>query len=642
MKYNIYDKVIEIRVFERTLLRLFGQNMLSGTTHTYIGEEATASAIMQYVCEKDSVFSNHRCHGHFLAYGGTARSLLAEIMSKKSGVCQGKGGSQHLHYKNFYTNGIQGGIVPNALGVAFAKKLNHERSKTICFIGDGTLGQGVVYEAVNVAVVKQIPMIFVVEDNQYAMSTKRRDAISGDIKNRFIGFGMEAREIESTNVDELSGFFKGIFHYVDQERKPICAVVHNYRLAAHSKGDDTRDSEEIETYKKKDPVLYIKSKIGEDEYDRKYKEFEQKFDDYVKELLEEESLQLSPAEMQKVQSGKTTYVLRESKRCLEEMRRGFAQACVENRDIVFLGEDICDPYGGAFKTTKGLSTSVPEQVHNMPISEACMVGMAVGLAMAGKIPVVEIMFGDFVTLGFDQLLNHAVKYGWVYDTPIPMIVRIPGGAKRGYGPTHSQSLEKYLMGIPMLRVLALSTAHNPVLLYDTVFHNISEPTIILENKKLYSERLMCVENGFYKDFEVEESNCYGYSTLKFSYDRSSQPDYCILTYGGMTGEALEASESMMMEHEQQVDVIVLSQISPFPIEDIKRLVQGNPVIVTVEEGTQTLGVGTEMIAQCMEYHLGSKYIRIASPDMPIPNGIVLEEQIVAGKQKIIDRLKEKC
>lgn len=642
MKYNIYDKVIEIRVFERILFRLFGQNMLSGTTHTCIGEEATASAIMQYVCEDDSVFSNHRCHGHFLAYGGTARSLLAEIMSKKSGVCQGKGGSQHLHYKNFYTNGIQGGIVPNALGVAFAHKLNHERSNTICFIGDGTLGQGVVYEAVNIAVVKQIPMIFVVEDNQYAMSTKRIDAISGDIKNRFIGFGMEARQIESTNVDELSEFFNGIFDYVNRERKPICAVVHNYRLAAHSKGDDTREAEEIKKYQKRDPVLYIKGKIGEDEYDKKYRKYEQEFDAYVKELLEEESVQLAATEMKKVQSSKTTYVNSESKRCLEEVQRSFAQACVENRDIVFLGEDICDPYGGAFKTTKGLSSSVPEQVHNMPISEACMVGMAVGLAIEGKIPVIEIMFGDFITLGFDQLLNHAVKYGWIYDTPIPMIVRMPGGAKRGYGPTHSQSLEKYLMGIPLLRVLALSPVHNPALLYDRVFHNISGPTIILENKKLYSERLLCIESGFYRDFEVDESNCYGYSSLKFSYDRSSQPDYCILTYGGMAGEVLEVSEFMMMEHEKQVDVIVLSQISPLPIEDIRQLVQGNPAIVTVEEGTRTLGVGTEMIVQCMEHHLGSKYIRIASPDMPIPNGVVLEEQIVTGKQMIIDRLKEGC
>ena len=145
-RQDAYDMAVKIRAFERTALELFAQDKLSGTTHTYIGQEATAAAAMSFVGERDVVFSNHRCHGHYLAYGGDERALLAEIMSKESGLCGGRGGSQHIHYKNFYTNGIQGGILPNALGVAFAKKLDQKKDRTVVFLGDGTLGQGVVYE----------------------------------------------------------------------------------------------------------------------------------------------------------------------------------------------------------------------------------------------------------------------------------------------------------------------------------------------------------------------------------------------------------------------------------------------------------------------------------------------------------------
>ena len=271
------EMTIKIRAFEELILEMFSQNKLSGTTHTYIGEEATASALMPYVREQDKVFSNHRCHGHYLAYNGPEELLLAEIMSKKSGLCNGRGGSQHIHYKNFYTNGIQGGIVPNALGVAFADKLSGNDDNTVVFIGDGTLGQGVVYESLNIASVYDVPVVFVVEDNQYAMSTKRKDVISGDIKSRIEGFDIKTFEIESTDVDELYEFFGGVFSYINENRKPVCAVVHNYRLGAHSKGDDTRDKDEVEFHRKKDPIALLKNALGEEVVDETYKKYRSKF-----------------------------------------------------------------------------------------------------------------------------------------------------------------------------------------------------------------------------------------------------------------------------------------------------------------------------------------------------------------------------
>ncbi len=636
-----YMDVVRIRAFEELILDLFGQNKLSGTTHTYIGQEATAVAIMKYVNDDDKVFSNHRCHGHYLAYGGPEDLLLAEIMSKSTGLCQGRGGSQHIHYKNFYTNGIQGGIVPNAVGVAFADKYQNEKANTIVFLGDGTLGQGVVYESLNIASVYDIPVVFVVEDNQYAMSTKRTDVIAGDIKKRIEGFDIKTFEIESTDVDELEVFFETVFGYINSERKPVCAVVHNYRLGAHSKGDDTRDSKEIAMYKEKDPIRLIQNEIGIEEYEAAYTEIRARLKAIVNKLETEKSIEVKPIRFDLVK-GRSSLVSKSESRYVETIRDAFRERLRTDSKTVFFGEDICDPYGGAFKATKGLSEEYEKQLYNMPISEACMVGVAVGMAMNGLVPVVEMMFGDFVTLGFDQLLNHASKYAWVYgnNMSLPMIIRTPMGAKRGYGPTHSQSLEKYLIGIPGIKVLALSLALDPRLVYKKLFQIIKEPTVVIENKKMYGQKSWAVYEGRYKDFEVKEINNYGFSTFLFSIDANSIPDCYAITYGGMDEDVLNASFDLMMSEEIQMDVIIISQLSPIPIKDIMEAVHINVPIITVEEGTTTAGVGAEIITKCAENGISGRYYRIASPDMPIPNGIVLEEQIVPDKKIITQRVKE--
>ncbi len=633
--------IIKIRTFEELILDLFGQNKLSGTTHTYIGEEATAAAVMKYVRNDDKVFSNHRCHGHYLAYGGPEELLLAEIMSKKSGLCQGRGGSQHIHYKNFFTNGIQGGIVPNAVGAAFADKLCESDRNAVVFLGDGTLGQGVVYESLNIAAVYEIPVLFVIEDNQYAMSTRRSDVIAGNIKSRIEGFGIRTFEIESTDVDELDVFFEEVFYFLEEKRKPVCAIVHNYRLGAHSKGDDTRNPEEIKAHQKDDPVKIVINKIGEESYREIRNEFQVKFESIVEKLEKEESIEISTAEMP-LPNIHTSFLARSDNRYVEGIRQAFRERLSTDRNTVLIGEDIRDPYGGAFKATKGLTTDFDDRILNMPISEAAMTGIAVGMGLNGMLPVVEMMFGDFVTLGFDQLLNHAAKYGWVYgnNVSVPMVIRTPMGAKRGYGPTHSQSLEKYLVGIPGIRVLALSLAVDPKIMYETLFSIIDEPVIVVENKKLYAQKGWIIKNNTYRDFSVREINHYGFPTLLFSIDPENRPDFLAVTYGGMIEDAMEAAEELMITDEIQMDVLILSQLAPLPLSDILEVITCDIPLLVIEEGTKTAGLGAEIIAACSERGIVRHCIRIAAPDMPIPNGIVLENQIIPDKDTIIKRVKE--
>ena len=636
-----YEQVLYIRTFEEIILELFHQNKLSGTTHTYIGEEATAVAIMQFVNNNDFVFSNHRCHGHYLAYGGSAKNLLAEIMSKTLGLCEGRGGSQHIHYRNFFTNGIQGGIVPNAVGVALANKLSDTLNNTIVFLGDGTLGQGVVYESLNIASIYKIPIMFVIEDNQYAMSTRRTDVIAGNIANRIKGFDIKTVEIESTDVDTLSDFFKEAFSYLNETRQPICVIVHNYRLAAHSKGDDTRDVAEITANKINDPVSIIEKKIGKSSVNSIRKDFRNEILKLATDLNSEKSLVIKEI-FPETDDKKISFLPSLSEHYVKALQRIFYDAMEHNKEIIFLGEDIRDPYGGAFKATKGLSLAFNERVMNMPISEACMVGMSVGLALNHKIPVVEMMFGDFVTLAFDQLLNHAAKYGWIYgeDIRVPMILRVPMGGKRGYGPTHSQSLEKFLIGIPLIKVLALSFLHDPYKVYEKLFNSIKEPTVVVENKKLYGEKIPPNIKEGYRDFKIKEVNHYGYSTMHLSIDHETKPDVYLITYGGMVKDSLEVSETLMIEEEIQVDVIILCQLSPLPILDLKEIINHSTPIIFVEEGTKTAGVGAEYIARLAEEGIGTRYYRFAAWDLPIPNGLVLEEQVLPHKKTIIDKIKD--
>ncbi|MCG8314849.1 MAG: thiamine pyrophosphate-dependent dehydrogenase E1 component subunit alpha [Pseudomonadales bacterium] len=260
MDQMFYAQLFAIRRFEETLLKLFSENQLFGTTHTCIGQEANAVAIMNAIDRDiDTVWSNHRCHGHFLAYCGQAEKLFAEIMGKTTGVCAGRGGSQHVCWHKFHTNGIQGGIVPLALGSAMAGKSINALS--VVFIGDGTLGEGVLYECLNLASLWQLPVLFVVEDNGIAQTTDKNLAVSGDIIARAEAFGIESYFSESTDVMELYDQASNLVSFVRTRCRPLFWHIKTVRLGPHSKGDETREQQRMDNYRKKDPVVNHKNKI---------------------------------------------------------------------------------------------------------------------------------------------------------------------------------------------------------------------------------------------------------------------------------------------------------------------------------------------------------------------------------------------
>lgn len=259
---GLYKALYRIRRFEEIVLENFSKGVFSGTTHTYLGQEANAVGILCQSDPEDIIFSNHRCHGHFLAYGGDMRALFAELLGKSTGVCAGRGGSQHLHCRNFYSNGIQGGIVPIATGMALAEKYKHMNTIVIAFLGDGTLGQGVVYESLNMAALWGAPILYVLENNRIAQTTPIELAIAGDITARFNAFGIQACELDTCDLEKIMLTAGDLLNEVRSKKIPQALILHTYRFGPHSKGDDTRNVKEVAAIQEKcDPVYNYAQQI---------------------------------------------------------------------------------------------------------------------------------------------------------------------------------------------------------------------------------------------------------------------------------------------------------------------------------------------------------------------------------------------
>ena len=299
------------------------------------------------------------------------------------------------------------------------------------FIGDGTLGEGLVYETLNLASLWELPLLVVLEDNGWSQSTPSHLNLAGSMRARFEAFGSPWRRSTRPTSLEIEPAAERAIAYVRSRRAPCALIIHTYRLCHHSKNDDNRPRDEVEARWALDPLVVHGRRLDTDARARIDAEVADAIEEIVAELTE-----------------RMIYA-----RALGE---ALHEALADDERVVVLGEDIADPYGGAFKVTRGLSTAFPERVRTTPISEAAIAGVAAGLALAGYRPIAEVMFGDFLALCFDQILNHITKYEAMYNGNVtcPVVIRMPSGGGRGYGPTHSQSIEKHVLGIPHLRVVS--------------------------------------------------------------------------------------------------------------------------------------------------------------------------------------------
>ena len=318
---------------------------------------------------------------------------------------------------------------------------------------------------------------------------------------------------------------------------------------------------------------------------------------------------------------------------LERLNSALHEALEKDERVYVLGEDILDPYGGAFKVTRGLSTKFPARVLTTPISEAAIVGVSNGMALRGLRPVAEIMFGDFVTLIADQLVNHASKFRWMYNDQVrvPIVVRMPMGGRRGYGPTHSQSLEKMFLGVPGLKVVAPNALGDPG---DLLLAAIADddPVLFIEHKLLYTRPMLEEGKGDLVDWKVVRGAEKFPTYLLHS---AFKPTLTFATYGYNFELVRQAAHELMLEHEIFTEIVLFSQLSPFFLDPLMDSLQRTHHLLTVEEGGLTLGWGAEVTTRAVEAGLTSmKAGRVAARDLPIANSKLLEDGILPSVAEI--------
>ena len=327
---------------------------------------------------------------------------------------------------------------------------------------------------------------------------------------------------------------------------------------------------------------------------------------------------------------------------LESLNTALHELMGSDQRVYLLGEDILDPYGSAFKVFKGLSTKYPDRVITTPISEAGFVGVGGGMALRGLLPIVEIMFGDFLTLAADQIINSLTKFNWMYNgqVNVPIVIRTPMGGRRGYGATHSQTLEKHFLGVSGLTVVAPTIFGDPgKLLTDTILQT-DHPVLFVENKSLYSMTLL---NEFsLPDMTIEMTLEKPYPTYKLNFKNAPAPTITLTAYGYMAELARQASLKLAYEHEIFTEIIIPTKLSPFDVYPIADSCKRTKNLLTIEEGGLSLGWGAEVITRIKET-LGPDLIlaqRVAANDSPIPAAPDQENHVLPNIADIVQTARK--
>lgn len=624
-----------IRETEKLILELFGRGLVSGTTHTCLGQELCQMSVVRALNHPDDyVLSNHRNHGHFLTYSGNFAGLVAEIMGRKDGVCGGYGGSQHLAFRNFHSNGVQAGMTAIGVGLAVALKAKGSKGVVATVIGDGTLGEGLLYESMNLASIWNVPVLFVVEHNGIAQTTYTRDTIGGDIVARGKAFGLSAWRVSDRDENFFSDV-EAVVAELREQTKPGMLVIDTGRLGPHSKGDDLRDASERDALVAADPLMALASRLPDADIEQIKIACKQFLAEVEKAAMQSEPARFDPVPehaFQPMVDIDFPVATAGGVNVRSALNEALHKLLENDPAVILLGEDLHDPYGGAFKVTAGLSEKFKGRVISTPISEAGITGAGIGLAMAGRKPIVEIMFADFLTLCMDQIYNHAVKFpGMFADSAVPLVIRTPCGGRRGYGPTHSQSPENIFVSVPGLTVLFGSHRHNVGQLLIDASTRWPNPTLFLEHKLLYGEKC---DAGTYEEIAPEAEDL-GSELFPILRSGSGDPDITLISYGGMLPVAEKAARILEENEELAVEIIAPAMLAPLPRFSLLNALLHRPRILVVEEAHHHFGFSAEVLALLAENGYQGKVARLGTAQVPIASARSLESAQLPDEEAIV-------
>ncbi|MTB53200.1 thiamine pyrophosphate-dependent enzyme [Lewinella sp. W8] len=626
---TLYDQLLLPRMIEEKMLKQLRQGVIS-KWFSGIGQEAIGVGCAAALHPDEFLFTMHRNLGVFTTREVPLERLFAQWQGKPGGFTQGRDRSFHFGSMEHKIVGMISHLGPQlalAAGVALRHKLMGEQKVSLAFTGDGGTSEGDFHEALNVAAVWQLPVIFVVENNGYGLSTPVREQYRCEqLSDRGVGYGMRSLTIDGNNVLEVFETVSTLARELRENPEPVLLECNTFRVRGHEEASGVKyvPKELIATWKARDPLEnygdFLESKGLLSAADRKKKEAAAK-----KKI--EEGLRLA-AEMPPVVASEekelrdvfapadipveTAPTATEEIRFIDAITLALRQGMQRHDDLVLMGQDIAD-YGGVFKITDGfLKEFGAGRVRNTPLCESAIVGAGLGLSLAGGKAMVEMQFGDFVTCGFNQIVNNLAKLHYRWAQHADVTVRLPVGGGVGAGPYHSQTMEAWFTSVPGLKIVYPSTpedAHG-LLLTALDDHN---PVLYFEHKALYRSLSGPVPTD--------------YRLLPIGKARVARPgnELSVITYGMGVHWATEVAEAEGWD----VEVLDLRSLAPLDYDAIRETVRKTNRVLVLHEASLTGGFGGELAAwigeHCFE-DLDAPVRRLASLDTPVPFAASLEEQ----------------
>ena len=632
---EILKAMLRSRFFEAKLSDLFKEGVFYGTTHLSIGQEASHVGLIAGLDRSDWIVPTHRCHGFNIARGTALDRMFSEMFGSKYGVCRGLGGSMHMTEIatcNAGSSAVVGSGVPIATGLSFALKRKGQRSIAAAIFGDGATSRGAVHEAMNIASVWNIPVLFYLENNHYGMSASEKNAISTDnLAERASGYSIKHVRIDGNDVRLVRDTVKEAREYMLENSRPFLIEVSTYRMCGHSKSDKLlyRTREEEEMWRKKDPiVLFSSDLIGEgvitaDDYEAISRQVEEEVEEaYVRaEASKDETLSLreldsflfAPSPVSKNTKGTTHKASYRS-----AIYEAIDEILKEDDRAFLMGEDV-GLYGGCFGVTKDLYLKHPGKVLETPVSEEGFTSLAIGASMLGIHPIVEIMYADFSTLASDPLINHAAKTYFMSAGQLncPLIYRSPIGSGTGHGSQHTGNIEAMFLNTPGLIVVAPSDPYSAKALLKSANRD-NNPVLFFEHKGLYDEV-----------GDVGDENTF--LPLGKAIVREGGDELLIIGYSHAFNTAKKATEALR----DRLTYIDLATISPLDKETIISYASRFQRILVVQDTPENGSVGDSVISLISRNIPEGRKIRLISARaLPIPFSRELEKNVIPTKEEI--------